>query len=121
VDNPVNVPREVAALLYGDSTRPYAYVEAKCRRTVGVIAGGITARHAQQRPSADGRVKSFDELAPEDLLCLALDGFRATLRNTLSIVDNISSEGDLDYSLKTMNFLSCFSRQTNINYRRLVD
>jgi hypothetical protein len=84
---------------------PNADWEAKFPRAVGVIAGRITARHAQRRPSAVGRVKRIDERTPNDLLRLALDGSE-TLRNAVSVAGHLCCEDDLDFFLNTKEKLS---------------
>jgi hypothetical protein len=96
---------------------PDADKEAKFRRTGGVIAGRITARHAQLCPSAYGRVKRIDELTPSDLLRLALDGSRETLRDAVIVAGRPCSEDALDCFLTTIMFFSYHRRSSMVLYR----
>jgi hypothetical protein len=75
------------------------------RRAVGVIAVRFTVRHAQLRPSADGRVKVVDELTPSDLRRLALDGSREMLRAAMIVAGHACIDDNLNYSQNTIKFL----------------
>jgi hypothetical protein len=65
---------------------------------VGAISGRFTVRHAQLRPSTNGRVKVIDELTPSDPLRLALDGSGEMLRDSMSVAGHAGIEDDLEYS-----------------------
>jgi hypothetical protein len=84
LDFPVNKPHGAAGLQYSDTPRP-RHGQGGQFSSGGVIAGRFTARHAQLCPSAYGRVKRIDELTPNDLLRLALDGSRETLRDAVIV------------------------------------
>jgi hypothetical protein len=62
-------------------------------------------------------VKSIDELTPNELLRLALDGSRETLRDAVSFGGRPCSEDALDCFLTTIMFLSFHRRSPMAMYR----